>query len=114
VPSILEPVLSTSQREEVIFTLDNAAEGGNSYYYEFYDSNVGNYTLIPSTDLLREVTNYEYELRIEDEKRSIFILKPDYLDLILNDLNSIMRYKEGAAQYIDSTLKRGENIRLYQ
>ena len=114
VPSNLEPVLSTSKVEEVIFALDNNAEGGNSYYYEFYDSNTGFYTLIPSTDLLREVTNYEYELSVEDKKRSIFLLKPDYLNLVFDDLNAIMRYKEGAVQNINSTLKRGENIRLYQ
>jgi hypothetical protein len=114
VPSIINPNISTSNKEEVVFTLESGMEGGNSYYYEFYDSNLESYTLVPSTDLLKAVTNYEYELSVEDKKRSIFILKPDYLDLVFNDLNSIMRYKEGGVQYIDTTLKRGENIRLYQ
>ena len=114
IPSKLDPVLSTSRAEEVLFSLENNMEGGNSYYYEFYDSNTGFYTLIPSTDLLRPITNYEYELGIEDKKRSIFILKPNYLNLVFDDLTSIMRYKEGAVQNINSTLKRGENIRLYQ
>ena len=114
IPSKLDPVPSTSRAEEVVFSLENNMEGGNSYYYEFYDSNTGFYTLIPSTDLLRPITNYEYELGIEDKKRSIFVLKPNYLNLVFDDLTSIMRYKEGAVQNINSTLKRGENIRLYQ
>ena len=48
-----------------------------------------------------------------NEKRNIFTLKPDYLSVIFNDMDEIMPYKKGAAQYISDTLKKGENIRLY-
>ena len=50
----------------------------------------------------------------EDEKRNIFLLKPDYLNVIFNDMDNIMPYKKGAAQYVSDTLKKGENIKLYQ
>ena len=59
------------------------------------------------------ITNYEYEEKIENDKRNIFILKSNYLGIILNDMEEIMNYKKGASQYVSDTLKRGDNIRLY-
>jgi hypothetical protein len=64
-------------------------------------------------NITREVTNYQYEQKIEDDKRNIFILKPTYLNVVLTDMDTIMPYKKGAAQYVSSTLKKGDNIRLY-
>ena len=60
------------------------------------------------------VTNYEYESKIEDKKRNIFLLKPRYLNVVRDDMEEIMAYKKGSSQYVNGTLKRGENIRLYQ
>jgi hypothetical protein len=59
------------------------------------------------------VTNYEYEEKIENDKRNIFVLKQNYLGIILNDMEEIMTYREGASQYVSDTLKRADNIRLY-
>ena len=39
--------------------------------------------------------------------------KADYLNVILNDMEESMLYKEGSTQYLSETLVRGENIRLY-
>lgn len=64
-------------------------------------------------DFVTPVTNYEYEEQINDEKRGIFLLKPDYLTIVFNDMDEIMRYKKGSSQYVSGTLKRGDNIRLY-
>ena len=110
-PTIASPTLSTSEAEEVLFKVGT---GGNSYYYEYYDEGVGNYVLLPSSSILTPVTNYEYESRIEDEKRNIFILKPQYLNVVFNDLDEIMPYKKGSTQYVNATLKRGDNIRLFE
>jgi len=59
------------------------------------------------------ITNFEFENQIQDKKRNIFILKPTYLNIVYNDLDAIMPYKSGSAQYISRNLKRGDNIRLY-
>ena len=71
-------------------------------------------TQVTNTNITVAVTNQEYEDRIQDEKRNIFILKPTYLNVIFNDLEDIMPYKKGSSQYISQTLKRGDNIRLFQ
>ena len=83
-----------------------------SNYLRFYDSGVEKDIQISPTDYLIPVTNYEYEINIENEKRNIFILKPIYLNVVFNDLESIMPYKQGSEQYVSRTLKRGDNIRL--
>jgi hypothetical protein len=59
------------------------------------------------------ITNYEYEQKIEDDKRNIFVLKARYLNVVLNDMESLMTYKKGGDQYVNPTLKKGDNIRLY-
>lgn len=116
VPVNASPTLSTTRTEELIsYVLPETAETrGNSYYYEFWDPGLGYSVYIPSTDFVRAVTNYEYEIEIENKKRNIYILKPRYLNIIFNDLDSIMPYRRGGSQFISPTLKRGDNIRLYQ
>jgi len=59
------------------------------------------------------VTNYEYEIKLEDDKRNINILKPKYVNLVIDDLEGIMQYKKGSTQYVSETLKRGDNAKLY-
>lgn len=56
------------------------------------------------------ITNYEYEVRKNDEKRLIYILKPEYLQLYLGDMRRIMQY-EKSSQYINRRLIATENTR---
>ena len=82
-----------------------------NYSIEFYDEELESYTT--ASNITTEITNYAYENKIEDEKRNIYVLKAAYLNLILNDMEESMLYKEGSTQYVSETLVRGENIRLY-
>jgi hypothetical protein len=70
-------------------------------------------TLEIKQGITNPVTNYDYEMKIEDEKRNIFALKPRYLNVIKDDMEDLMTYKKGSTEYISETLKRAENIRLY-
>jgi hypothetical protein len=56
------------------------------------------------------VSNYEYETRLNDEKRSIDILKKIYLQTFLNDIRKLTYYSQ-SSQYVDSKLIRTENTR---
>ena len=82
-----------------------------NYSIEFYDSRLETTTTV--SNITTEITNYAYENKIEDEKRNIFVLKPNYVNLILNDMEDAMTYKEGSTQYVSETLVRGENIVIY-
>jgi len=109
IPTNTEPEIGGT--EQVTFTVEGNIGTGNAYYYEYYDNN--SYHTIPAAKITQAVTNYQYEIKKEDDKRNIYLLKPDYLNIIYNDMDEIMPYKKGAAQYVSDTLKKGENIRLY-
>ena len=78
-----------------------------SYYESMTDEQV---TVNP---ISRAVTNLQYEEDINNKKRRIFLIKPLYLNVILDDLEEMMEYKEGSTQYVSRTLKRADNTRLY-
>lgn len=77
----------------------------------FYDDKLGRQ--VTRRNITVPITNYQYEQKIEDDKRNIFVLKARYLNVILNDMESLMTYKKGGTQYESATLKKGDNIRLY-
>lgn len=77
-----------------------------TYYDELISAYSTIYPVIP-------VTNYEYEEKIEDNKRNIFLLKQRYLNVIIDDMDDIMKYKKGSGQFKTETLKTADNIRLY-
>ena len=83
----------------------------SSYSISFYDYLTGEQ--VTTGNLATPITNYEYEEKVENDKRNIFLLKSTYLGVIINDMPEIMEYREGATQYVSSTLKRGDNIKLY-
>ncbi len=57
------------------------------------------------------IENYEYEVRKNDEKSSIYLLKPSYLQQFLNDMRQIMLY-DRSSQFIEESLIRTENTRV--
>lgn len=57
------------------------------------------------------VTNYQYEVNLNDAKRRIRVLKADYLDLYVSDMRKIMKYKK-SSDYVNKRLKKVYNPRL--
>jgi hypothetical protein len=112
-PNVATPTLADPRTEEVLLTIESPNGTGNSYYYEYYDDGLGYSVQIPRDSFVRTVTNFEYENELEENKRNIFILKPRYLNVVFNDMDDLMPYKKDGAQYVNPTLKRGNNIRLY-
>ena len=66
------------------------------------------------TDIASPVTNYTHESEINEKKRNIFLLKPIYLNIIIDDLEELISNKKGSTQFLSRTLVQGDNIRLYQ
>ena len=65
------------------------------------------------TNIALPVSNYTFEENANNKKREIFLLKPIYLSIVFDDLERIMKYKEGSTQFLDETLVQGDDIRLY-
>ena len=83
----------------------------STYSITFFDERAGDMKTVTPTI---PITNYQYEQKINEAKRNIFLLKPKYLQVVRDDLEDLMIYREGSTQYVSETLKRAENIRLYQ
>ena len=82
-----------------------------NYKVEYFD--VRRNQNVVRTNEVDSVTNYVYEVRKEEKKRNIYLLKADYVELVLDDVQRLMPYKKGSAQYVNRTLKKGEDIRLF-
>ena len=74
----------------------------------------GSESYVTINDMVTEVTNYQYEEKLNDKKREIFVLKAKYLNIIIDDLEEMMEYKKGSTQFVSETLKRADNIRLFE
>jgi hypothetical protein len=82
----------------------------SNYSLTYYDEFVSGYsTIYPVVP----ITNYEYEEKIEENKRNIFLLKPKYLNIIIDDMDDIMKYEKGSGQFKTETLKTADNIKIY-
>lgn len=57
------------------------------------------------------ISNYEYEIQKNNEKRSIYVLKPRYLQQVLTDTKKAMTYDQ-SSQYVSDRLIRTENTRV--
>ena len=97
-----------------VVMLEKGLEVESDFSFSYYDWWLKEQKTVATANLVTEVTNYQYEEKIEDAKRNIFLLKVRYLNLVTDDLEDIMTYKKGSTQYVDETLKRADNIRLYQ
>ena len=81
------------------------------YYVSYYDFFIDQQ--ITTGNIATPVTNYEYEEKLENDKRNIFLLKPRYLNIVFDDMDDIMKYKKGSSQFVSESLKTGDNILLY-
>ena len=96
-------------KEKVI--VPKGLEVPSNYSVTFLDS--GTRTEQIRTNITDEITNRQYEEKIQDEKRNIFLIKPKFTGLILEEMERVMEYPKGSTQYVSSKVVRGENVRLY-
>ena len=59
---------------------------------------------------VKSITNYDYETKLNEEKRRIRVLKPAYVGAFLSEHKQIMKY-ERSSDYISKTLKGTYNPR---
>ena len=83
----------------------------SDFSISFYDDQLEQ---VISASETTTITNYEYEDNIQTNKRNIFLLKQEYIPVVIDDVEDIMSYRKGSTQYMSRTLKRADNIRLYE
>lgn len=59
---------------------------------------------------VKAITNYEYEMRKNAEKTTIYVLRREYLQQFLNDMRDLMIYSP-SSQYVNDDTLRTENTK---
>ena len=68
-------------------------------------------TYIERSNITNRISNYEYEIKENEKKETIFLLKPSYLQQFLNDMRSEMAYSD-SSQFVNKSLIRTQNTRI--
>tara|TARA_B100000427_G_scaffold243779_1_gene206747 strand:- start:1014 stop:1688 length:675 start_codon:yes stop_codon:yes gene_type:complete len=68
---------------------------------------------IQSEKAVAPVSNYEYEQRLNEEKRRIKLLKKEYISVVITDMRNMMRYNKSSSDYISKDIKTTYNPRIY-
>ena len=76
-----------------------------------YLSYSGQVIKVLSSQVVGAITNYQYETKLNEEKRRIKILKPEYLPLFITDHQNIMKYSS-SSDFISDRLKNTYNPRI--
>jgi hypothetical protein len=84
--------------------------GGVKVEKSFYDSafkyfNNGAILSLPGNQVSKPVTNYEYEKDLNDQKRKIYILRPEFVQEFISQYEEGMTYSRSNS-YIDRKTKR--------
>ena len=84
----------------------NRVDSDFTFDYSYFGTNYS----LSGSDVITSFTNYDYEVSVNEKKRNIFVLRKEYLDMLMTDMKDIMSYKD-SSQYISKKLKTGDNIR---
>jgi len=57
-------------------------------------------------------TNWEYETEQNEKKKEINLVKPSLLPTIRKEIKDVMKYKDGSKNYINSSLRKTDNIKV--
>ena len=49
-------------------------------------------SVVPREELVRPVSNYDYEMKLNDYKRGIHVLKPQYIDSFVEEFEKLVEY----------------------
>ena len=81
-----------------------------NYSFTYFDIGSNQYETV--VDISLAVTNYIKEVKIQNERRVIRILRKEYIDDIQKELEEVIQYKPGSAQYQGKYLKMVDDIRI--
>ena len=102
-------IVDSSDTERVV--LDGGLIVDGNFTFKFYNPTTQSYSELSNEFVARPITNWEYETTLNDERRSIVILRRVYLDRAILDSIRELRYKK-SSDYISNNLKKSSNIRL--
>ena len=94
---------------KLIMAKDNVVDP--DFSITFYDTGLSINVTKSGVEARTAVSNYEYETLLNDKKRNIFILKPEFLQQFLNDFRDLMVY-DNSSQFINDNMIETENTTI--
>ena len=67
--------------------------------------------LLITVSPIEGITYRTYEDRLQEDKRNINLLKPEYLSIVMDDIETLLDYEQ-STEYINPVLKRASNPNL--
>tara|TARA_B100000212_G_scaffold99890_1_gene73464 strand:+ start:501 stop:1160 length:660 start_codon:yes stop_codon:yes gene_type:complete len=66
---------------------------------------------VQTVNSVKSISNIQFEIDKNDAKRSINVLRKEYIGVLIDDMRQIMTYTD-SSQFINRKLKKGENLRI--
>ena len=66
---------------------------------------------LETVNSVKSISNLNYEIEKNDAKRTINVLRKEYVSIIIDDMREIMTYTD-SSQFINRKLKKGDNLRI--
>ena len=83
----------------------------SDFTVKYYDAILSTYQTKSGTSVRTGVSNYDYETKLNDDKRFIFVLKEEFLQEFLNDFRDIMIYGK-SSQFVDDNTVKTTNLNI--
>ena len=80
----------------------------STYKVKFLDSGTNR---VVEINPVSGISYRTYEERLQEDKRNINVLKPEYLPIVIDDMETLLDYEQ-STEYISPRLKRGSNPNL--
>ena len=81
----------------------------SDFTFKYTDPSTG----YQSINDVTSVSVLQHEIQKNDDKRSIYLLRPEYVSIVMSDMREIMSYTD-SSQYVNRKLKKGDNIRIVE
>lgn len=76
-----------------------------SMTHKFYDRITGQVFTKTGSTITKSVTNYQYEQKLNDSRREIYILRPEFIDRFVSEFENKVEYSKSSS-YIDRMTKK--------
>jgi hypothetical protein len=74
---------------------------------KYYDSDLGEVKTISASSIVQRVTVFEYEEALNNSKKEIYLLRPEYLDGLKDEFRRVNKYKDSTDKISNRLKKTG-------
>lgn len=91
---------TTEVKNSIGHTILEAGIKVSSDYTFQYTETSGGIIQLRTLTPVQAISNYEYELRLNDDKRNLVLIRPEFVRLVENEISKIFRYKQ-SSMFVD-------------